>query len=182
MPIDWIDVKSKYKLDPNNSGVKAIATKYDKELNALAAACDVIAQKAKKENDAKKKKALEETATKNHQSGLIKLRKEAEVALSKIVVVSAPTAAKSIQSNHDTSFFDGNLQKLGLKKDDPKVKEAFVMYNKAVDAVTAKANEALKEGHLGKGPKEEVTDRGAGNEIAPDGFDRGQERNPSSAE
>jgi hypothetical protein len=150
MPIDWIDVKSKYKVDPNSSDVKAIAAKYDKELKALATECEEIAKKAQKEKDTKKKKTLEEQAKTKHQSGLIKLRKEAETALSKMAPISE---VKNIQSNHDVSIFDAELNSAGLNKDDQKVKEAFAMYNKAVDGVTAKANEIVKKANAEKDQK-----------------------------
>jgi len=84
MPIDWIDVKSKYGLDPKSSEVKTIADKYDKDLAKFAKESDGNAKKIETEKDAKKKKLLEDGLRKAYQAGLIHMRKEAETALDKI--------------------------------------------------------------------------------------------------
>lgn len=84
MPIDWVDVKAKYGLDPKSSEVKTIADKYDKALAKFTQEAEASANKVKTEKDAKKKKLLEGGLVKAHQAGLIHLRKEAETSLEKI--------------------------------------------------------------------------------------------------
>lgn len=152
--IDWIDVKAKYGLSPDMPEVKKLSDSYEKELKTITTEADSIAKKAKAEKDAKKKKALEDSAVKTHQQGLIKLRKEIETSLSKITVPSNDPPRR-IQVDHavNNGTFSSALQQLKLSPKDPEVLTAFSMYDKAVDALASKANADLTKASAEKDAK-----------------------------